>query len=150
MFYLFNLTRVFVCQVVYCAVCCEPFHDFCLEEAERPAPNASEWVCRNCRFCYVCGKLDELLACDLCQKTYHPACLGDGFNADSPPGKWVGEALNQNFVILGFMLRYPQSEPSMNRPQTHDLTRSSRVLQPLCCPFIFPPNLSTVSNFQMR
>jgi len=42
---------------VYCQVCCEPFHKFCLEESERPLEDQLEnWCCRRCKFCHVCGR----------------------------------------------------------------------------------------------
>lgn len=44
-------------QFVYCQVCCEPFHKFCLEESERPLEEQLEnWCCRRCKFCHVCGR----------------------------------------------------------------------------------------------
>lgn len=44
-------------QFVYCQVCCEPFHKFCLEESERPQEDQLEnWCCRRCKFCHVCGR----------------------------------------------------------------------------------------------
>lgn len=44
-------------QFVYCQVCCEPFHKFCLEESERPLEDQLEnWCCRRCKFCHVCGR----------------------------------------------------------------------------------------------
>lgn len=47
----------FPSQFVYCQVCCEPFHKFCLEESERPLQDQLEnWCCRRCKFCHVCGR----------------------------------------------------------------------------------------------
>jgi len=44
-------------QFVFCQVCCEPFHLFCLGETERPHEEQWEnWCCRRCRFCHVCGR----------------------------------------------------------------------------------------------
>lgn len=44
-------------QLVFCQVCCDPFHPFCLEEAERPLPQHHDtWCCRRCKFCHVCGR----------------------------------------------------------------------------------------------
>ena len=89
------LTRFLILfnQMTYCSVCCEPFHDFCLEERDRPRiKDSKDWLCRNCRFCQVCGKLDELLTCDRCTKTYHPECLGDGYTIEpTSAGIWVSE-----------------------------------------------------------
>uniref|UniRef100_A0A8C1U051 Histone-lysine N-methyltransferase n=1 Tax=Cyprinus carpio TaxID=7962 RepID=A0A8C1U051_CYPCA len=68
-------------EFVFCQVCCEPFHLFCLGETERPHEEQWEnWCCRRCRFCLVCGrqyqKTKQLLECDKCRNSYHPECLG--------------------------------------------------------------------------
>lgn len=47
--------------MLYCQVCCEPFHQFCLEPAERPTEeNKENWCCRRCKFCHVCGRKNKL------------------------------------------------------------------------------------------
>uniref|UniRef100_A0A3Q3J4C7 Histone-lysine N-methyltransferase n=1 Tax=Monopterus albus TaxID=43700 RepID=A0A3Q3J4C7_MONAL len=68
-------------EFVFCQVCCEPFHLFCLGESERPLQEQFEnWCCRRCRFCQACGrqhqKTKQLLECDKCHNSYHPECLG--------------------------------------------------------------------------
>ncbi|XP_026082134.1 histone-lysine N-methyltransferase 2A-like isoform X2 [Carassius auratus] len=67
-------------EFVFCQVCCEPFHLFCLGETERPHEEQWEnWCCRRCRFCHVCGRQyqkTKLLECDKCRNSYHPECLG--------------------------------------------------------------------------
>uniref|UniRef100_A0A3Q3GX53 Histone-lysine N-methyltransferase n=1 Tax=Labrus bergylta TaxID=56723 RepID=A0A3Q3GX53_9LABR len=68
-------------EFVFCQVCCEPFHLFCLGESERPLQEQFEnWCCRRCRFCQACGrqhqKTKQLLECDKCRNSYHPECLG--------------------------------------------------------------------------
>ncbi|XP_066565242.1 histone-lysine N-methyltransferase 2A isoform X2 [Amia ocellicauda] len=68
-------------EFVFCQVCCEPFHLFCLDETERPLQEQWEnWCCRRCRFCHVCGrqhqKTKQLLECNKCRNSYHPECLG--------------------------------------------------------------------------
>ncbi|XP_077064612.1 histone-lysine N-methyltransferase 2A isoform X2 [Siphateles boraxobius] len=67
-------------EFVFCQVCCEPFHLFCLGETERPHEEQWEnWCCRRCRFCHVCGRKyqkTKLLECDKCRNSYHPECLG--------------------------------------------------------------------------
>ncbi|XP_072548211.1 histone-lysine N-methyltransferase 2A [Salminus brasiliensis] len=68
-------------EFVFCQVCCEPFHLFCLGETERPHNEEWEnWCCRRCRFCHVCGrqhqKTKQLLECDKCRNSFHPECLG--------------------------------------------------------------------------
>lgn len=53
----YTLFLIFLLQFVYCQVCCEPFHKFCLEENERPLEDQLEnWCCRRCKFCHVCGR----------------------------------------------------------------------------------------------
>ena len=48
-------------QLLYCCVCCEPFHTFCLDENLRPHPdNLENWCCRNCQYCNVCGRQDNV------------------------------------------------------------------------------------------
>ncbi|KAJ1189962.1 hypothetical protein NDU88_006703 [Pleurodeles waltl] len=71
-------------EFVYCQVCCEPFHKFCLEESERPLDEQLEnWCCRRCKFCHVCGRQHEatkqLLECNKCRNSYHPECLGPNY-----------------------------------------------------------------------
>ncbi|XP_058866189.1 histone-lysine N-methyltransferase 2A-like isoform X1 [Acipenser ruthenus] len=71
-------------EFVYCQVCCEPFHLFCLEESERPLEEQWEnWCCRRCKFCHVCGRLHQatkqLLECNKCRNSYHPECLGPNY-----------------------------------------------------------------------
>nr|XP_015192943.1 PREDICTED: histone-lysine N-methyltransferase 2A isoform X3 [Lepisosteus oculatus] len=69
-------------EFVFCQVCCEPFHLFCLDETERPLQEQWEnWCCRRCRFCHVCGRQhqktkQQLLECNKCRNSYHPECLG--------------------------------------------------------------------------
>uniref|UniRef100_A0AAY4BUF4 [histone H3]-lysine(4) N-methyltransferase n=1 Tax=Denticeps clupeoides TaxID=299321 RepID=A0AAY4BUF4_9TELE len=68
-------------EFVFCQVCCEPFHLFCLGETERPLEEHLEsWCCRRCRFCHACGRqhqnTKQLLECDKCRNSYHPECLG--------------------------------------------------------------------------
>ncbi|KAJ8273198.1 hypothetical protein GJAV_G00098840 [Gymnothorax javanicus] len=71
-------------QMLFCQVCCEPFHGFCLDPAERPLEeNKENWCCRRCKFCHVCGRKNKLskslLECGKCQKCYHFACLGPNY-----------------------------------------------------------------------
>nr|XP_033773847.1 histone-lysine N-methyltransferase 2A isoform X1 [Geotrypetes seraphini] len=71
-------------EFVYCQVCCEPFHKFCLEESERPIEDQLEnWCCRRCKFCHVCGRqhqaTKQLLECSKCRNSYHPECLGPNY-----------------------------------------------------------------------
>ncbi|MEQ2231889.1 hypothetical protein ILYODFUR_005268 [Ilyodon furcidens] len=68
-------------EMIFCQICCEPFHDFCLTPDERPKEDSKEnWCCRRCKFCHVCGrrskKAKPVLQCRRCQTSYHPSCLG--------------------------------------------------------------------------
>ncbi|XP_076610280.1 histone-lysine N-methyltransferase 2B isoform X4 [Chaetodon auriga] len=68
-------------EMIFCQICCEPFHSFCLSPEERPMKeNKENWCCRRCKFCHVCGRRSKstkpVLQCRRCQTSYHPACLG--------------------------------------------------------------------------
>uniref|UniRef100_A0A3B3ZC32 [histone H3]-lysine(4) N-methyltransferase n=1 Tax=Periophthalmus magnuspinnatus TaxID=409849 RepID=A0A3B3ZC32_9GOBI len=68
-------------EMLYCQICCEPFHSFCLLPEERPQEeNKENWCCRRCKFCHVCGRKSKsskpVLQCRRCQTSYHPSCLG--------------------------------------------------------------------------
>ncbi|XP_052433256.1 histone-lysine N-methyltransferase 2A [Carassius gibelio] len=82
-------------EMLYCRVCCEPFHRFCLDPSERPLEeNKENWCCRRCKFCRVCGNKNKeskpLLECERCQNCYHPACLGPNYPKPNKRKKpWV-------------------------------------------------------------
>ncbi|XP_070690739.1 histone-lysine N-methyltransferase 2B isoform X2 [Pempheris klunzingeri] len=82
-------------QMLYCQVCCEPFHQFCLEPADRPSEeNKENWCCRRCKFCHVCGRKNKhskpLLECERCQNCYHASCLGPNYPKQNKKRKaWV-------------------------------------------------------------
>uniref|UniRef100_A0A8C1XQ57 [histone H3]-lysine(4) N-methyltransferase n=1 Tax=Cyprinus carpio TaxID=7962 RepID=A0A8C1XQ57_CYPCA len=82
-------------EMLYCRVCCEPFHRFCLDPSERPLEeNKENWCCRRCKFCRVCGRKNKeskpLLECERCQNCYHPACLGPNYPKPNKRKKpWV-------------------------------------------------------------
>ncbi|XP_028835065.1 histone-lysine N-methyltransferase 2A isoform X2 [Denticeps clupeoides] len=82
-------------QMLHCQVCSEPFHQFCLEPAERPTEeNKENWCCRRCKFCHVCGRKNKqskpLLECERCQNCYHPSCLGPNYPKPNKRKKtWV-------------------------------------------------------------
>ncbi|XP_035536779.1 histone-lysine N-methyltransferase 2B isoform X3 [Morone saxatilis] len=68
-------------EMIFCQICCEPFHSFCLLPEERPLKeNKENWCCRRCKFCHVCGRRSKntkpVLQCRRCQTSYHPSCLG--------------------------------------------------------------------------
>ncbi|XP_040899737.1 histone-lysine N-methyltransferase 2A isoform X2 [Toxotes jaculatrix] len=82
-------------EMLYCQVCCEPFHQFCLELADRPSEeNKENWCCRRCKFCHVCGRKNKhskpLLECERCQNCYHSSCLGPNYPKQNKKRKaWV-------------------------------------------------------------
>uniref|UniRef100_A0A671S9P9 [histone H3]-lysine(4) N-methyltransferase n=1 Tax=Sinocyclocheilus anshuiensis TaxID=1608454 RepID=A0A671S9P9_9TELE len=68
-------------DMIYCQMCCEPFHLFCLPLDDRPKKeNKENWCCRRCKFCHVCGRKSKqakpVLQCKRCMYCYHPSCLG--------------------------------------------------------------------------
>ncbi|XP_061598304.1 histone-lysine N-methyltransferase 2B isoform X4 [Cololabis saira] len=68
-------------EMIFCQICCEPFHSFCLTPEECPREESKEnWCCRRCKFCHVCGRRSKsskpVLQCRRCQTCYHPSCLG--------------------------------------------------------------------------
>uniref|UniRef100_A0AAV2MDD3 [histone H3]-lysine(4) N-methyltransferase n=1 Tax=Knipowitschia caucasica TaxID=637954 RepID=A0AAV2MDD3_KNICA len=82
-------------EMLYCQVCCEPFHQFCLDPSERPSSdNKENWCCRRCKFCHVCGRKNKhvkpLLECERCQNCYHASCLGPNYPKQNKKRKsWV-------------------------------------------------------------
>ncbi|XP_053087349.1 histone-lysine N-methyltransferase 2B isoform X3 [Pangasianodon hypophthalmus] len=82
-------------NMIFCQMCCEPFHRFCLPVDDRPQnENLQNWCCRRCKFCHVCGRKGKqgkpVLQCRRCFYCYHPSCLGPTY---PKPGKcstpWV-------------------------------------------------------------
>lgn len=56
-----NFSAIVPSQMVYCQICCEAFHNFCLSAEERPlGENKENWCCRRCKFCHVCGRRSKL------------------------------------------------------------------------------------------
>ncbi|XP_054478223.1 histone-lysine N-methyltransferase 2A isoform X2 [Anoplopoma fimbria] len=82
-------------EMLHCQVCCEPFHQFCLDPADRPSEeNKENWCCRRCKFCHVCGRKNKhskpLLECERCQNCYHTSCLGPNYPKQNKKRKaWV-------------------------------------------------------------
>ncbi|XP_078740476.1 histone-lysine N-methyltransferase 2A-like [Lampetra fluviatilis] len=79
--------------LLYCQVCCEAFHPFCLHESQRPPAGALQqqqqqqhqqqqhqqehsWCCQLCRYCQACGLPGQLLECSTCRASFHTECLG--------------------------------------------------------------------------
>ncbi|XP_077525286.1 histone-lysine N-methyltransferase 2B-like isoform X2 [Amblyomma americanum] len=69
-------------ELLFCTVCCEPYHWFCLDTDEVPQAGVDQecWCCPRCQACIVCGhRSSQLLRCNKCQQTYHTDCLGPGY-----------------------------------------------------------------------
>ncbi|XP_050034681.1 histone-lysine N-methyltransferase 2A [Dermacentor andersoni] len=69
-------------ELLFCTVCCEPYHWFCLDTEEVPQPGADRecWCCPRCQACIACGhRSSQLLRCNKCQQMYHSDCLGPGY-----------------------------------------------------------------------
>ncbi|XP_042900948.1 histone-lysine N-methyltransferase 2B isoform X1 [Parasteatoda tepidariorum] len=63
-------------KLIFCVLCCEPYHTFCLPENDVPhEENIENWCCKRCQSCAVCGLKSNLLKCKKCQNTYHSDCL---------------------------------------------------------------------------
>lgn len=48
--------------MLYCNICCEPYHIYCLEDYERPKDNTHllNWICPACKFCELCGAQNDV------------------------------------------------------------------------------------------
>ncbi|MEQ2208214.1 hypothetical protein XENOCAPTIV_029384, partial [Xenoophorus captivus] len=93
----FFLTMMFcIWQMIFCQICCEPFHDFCLTPDERPKEDSKEnWCCRRCKFCHVCGRRSKKAkVCMTCIR-----CKSCGVT----PGKTWDMAWNQEHDLLAFI-----------------------------------------------
>jgi len=63
-------------KLIFCVLCCEPYHTFCLPDDDVPyEENIENWCCKRCQSCAVCGLKNNLLKCKHCQNTYHGDCL---------------------------------------------------------------------------
>ncbi|XP_054717366.1 uncharacterized protein LOC129226762 [Uloborus diversus] len=63
-------------KLIFCVLCCEPYHTFCLSEDDVPhEENIENWCCKRCQCCAVCGLKNNLLKCRKCQNAYHAECL---------------------------------------------------------------------------
>ncbi|XP_059477073.1 histone-lysine N-methyltransferase trithorax [Neocloeon triangulifer] len=79
-------------QLLFCAMCCEPYHFFCLKT--NPQLNKM-WICERCELCCICNKPTmndpELVRCQKCVVPSHKGCL----TCKPPPGKpWECPACN--------------------------------------------------------
>lgn len=88
--------------LVYCACCCEPYHQYCVQDeynlkhssmddtmislldtSMNPTENLNlitnrlNWLCPRCTVCYTCNQSSgSKVKCQKCQKNYHSTCLG--------------------------------------------------------------------------
>lgn len=88
-------------QFVYCQVCCEPFHKFCLEESERPHEDQLEnWCCRRCKFCHVCGRQHQATKVpqNHWETQQHPHCSQGSSGSRGQPASICQE---QSLRVLG-------------------------------------------------
>ena len=116
-------------QLLYCNVCCEPFHAYCIEDYERPKETTHKlnWICPTCKFCEICGLQNEvftkktktffhfyyfweilkLLHCARCENCYHSSCFKKTNYPKKPTKKshlWVnnGEISKRRKINLLF------------------------------------------------
>lgn len=93
-------------SLMYCVCCCEPYHQYCIEDEYNVKPSLDEtmnmsvmhhhpqepthlnWVCPRCTVCTTCNMSSGTkLKCQKCQKNYHSTCLGTSkrlLGADRP------------------------------------------------------------------
>lgn len=90
--------------LMFCVCCCEPYHEYCVEDKYNLKPHNSHddtnasfmetsflsgigtlssplnklnWLCPRCTTCYSCNMASgSKVKCQKCQKNYHPTCLG--------------------------------------------------------------------------
>ncbi|XP_044742098.1 histone-lysine N-methyltransferase trithorax [Chrysoperla carnea] len=64
-------------QLIHCAVCCEPYHDYCVGSDAATAAIGS-WTCPKCVIiCSGCSNnATRTTPCLLCRKLFHTTCLG--------------------------------------------------------------------------
>ncbi|XP_047130948.1 uncharacterized protein LOC100210554 isoform X1 [Hydra vulgaris] len=67
-------------HMIFCSLCCEPFHTFCLDVEPVFKKN---WYCDRCKYCTVCGMKESLLMCDICHDCYHAECLGPFYQCET-------------------------------------------------------------------
>lgn len=95
-------------SLMYCVCCCEPYHQYCIEDEYNVKPSLDEtlnmsvmpqnqqdgatahlnWLCPRCTVCSTCNMSNgNKLKCQKCQKNYHSTCLGTSkrlLGADRP------------------------------------------------------------------
>ena len=97
--------------MLWCTVCCEPYHSFCLQAEDLPLKQNSsvpeehnDWICRRCALCKICGQPGESLnnlneneserkrlKCRQCRCVFHSDCLQPSQQKliDSQGDNWV-------------------------------------------------------------
>nr|WAB05089.1 histone-lysine N-methyltransferase trithorax [Colaphellus bowringi] len=76
--------------MLYCSMCCEPYHSFCLEQSQViPTFNNIKqdlWTCPRCTTCNECNQIDRLkVNCQKCLKSYHPECFNAKWSSEDKP-----------------------------------------------------------------
>lgn len=74
--------------LLYCSLCCEPYHTFCLEQVPTMASTNRDslWLCPRCTTCAECDQSDRTkINCQKCLKSYHPECFNKKWNSDDIP-----------------------------------------------------------------
>ncbi|CAF0704728.1 unnamed protein product [Brachionus calyciflorus] len=77
-------------QYYYCSVCCEPYHEHCLKNDQKPKPDSNliDWLCPSCKYCEICHLVtEEMLYCHECNDSYHFDCLKKSFYPRKPTKK---------------------------------------------------------------
>ncbi|KAK4872174.1 hypothetical protein RN001_016298 [Aquatica leii] len=75
--------------LLYCCLCCEPYHPFCLEQPPQNidvSDNCYNWLCPRCTMCSACGEADkQKINCQKCHRAYHPECFNTKWRTDDRP-----------------------------------------------------------------
>ena len=77
--------------MIRCLICCESYHEFCLDIDPIDYDN---WCCDRCKSCLVCGYKENLLMCDKCHDCYHAECLGPNYQKDTVGEEELWVSLN--------------------------------------------------------
>ncbi|KAF5273368.1 hypothetical protein FQR65_LT04660 [Abscondita terminalis] len=76
-------------SLLYCCLCCEPYHIFCLEQPPQNIDvndNCYNWLCPRCTMCSACGEADkQKINCQKCHRAYHPECFNTKWRTDDRP-----------------------------------------------------------------
>lgn len=75
--------------LLFCCLCCEPYHTFCLEQIPQNInvyDKCYDWVCPKCTVCSACGETDkQKFKCQKCNKAYHLECFNTKWQSDDRP-----------------------------------------------------------------